>query len=44
LAIITETFGHVVSAATASGLALIAFADAAAREYTRQGVNGWSVP
>jgi hypothetical protein len=44
LAIITETFGRVVSDATASGLAVIAFDDAAAREYIRPGVNGWSVP
>lgn len=37
---LTETFGNVVPEAMASGLAVIAFDDAAAHMYIRTGVNG----
>lgn len=41
---VTETFGNVVTEALASGLVLLAFDYAAAREYVRSGINGWTVP
>jgi glycosyltransferase involved in cell wall biosynthesis len=37
---LTETFGNVVLEAMASGLAVVAFDDAAAREHIRHGENG----
>ncbi len=40
---LTETFGNVVPEAMASGLAVIAFDDAAAHEYIRTGDNGYTV-
>ena len=41
---LTETFGNVVAEAMSSGLAVVAFDDAAAHEYIRPGLNGWTVP
>jgi len=41
---LTETFGNVVLEAMASGLAVVAFDDAAAREHIRQGENGVMAP
>ncbi len=41
---LTETFGNVVTEAMASGLAVIAFDDAAAHAYIRSGHNGVTVP
>ena len=40
---LTETFGNVVTEAMASGVPVIAFDYAAAREYLRSGVNGVTV-
>lgn len=40
----TETFGNVVPEALASGLALVAFASAAAQELITHGLNGMLVP
>ncbi|TBW49972.1 glycosyltransferase family 1 protein [Marinobacter halodurans] len=40
----TETFGNVVTEAMASGLALVAFDDAAASEHLRHEENGMKVP
>jgi len=41
---LTETFGNVVTEAMASGLAVLAFDEAAAREHIRNGENGLTVP
>jgi glycosyltransferase involved in cell wall biosynthesis len=41
---LTETFGNVVTEAMASGLPVLAFDDAAAREHVRNGSNGLTVP
>lgn len=38
----TETFGNVVLEALASGLVLVAYAQAAAAEHVAHGVNGWT--
>lgn len=40
----TETFGNVLTEALASGVAVLAFDYAAAREHLQDGVNGYSVP
>jgi glycosyltransferase involved in cell wall biosynthesis len=40
----TETFGNVVTEAMASGLLVLAFDYAAARELIKDGVNGCTVP
>jgi glycosyltransferase involved in cell wall biosynthesis len=40
----TETFGNVVTEAMASGLVVLAFDYAAARQHLRTGVNGATVP
>ena len=40
----TDTFGNVVTEAMASGLAVVAFDDAAASEHIRQEVNGMKAP
>ncbi len=40
----TETFGNVILEAMASGLAVVAFDDAAAKEHLRDGENGRCVP
>lgn len=40
----TETFGNVVTEAMASGLVVLAYGYAAARQYIRPGENGSSVP
>jgi glycosyltransferase involved in cell wall biosynthesis len=40
----TETFGNVVTEAMSSGLVVLAFDYAAAREHLRTGLNGWTVP
>jgi glycosyltransferase involved in cell wall biosynthesis len=40
----TETFGNVVTEAMASGLVVVAFDYASAREHLREGVNGYTVP
>jgi glycosyltransferase involved in cell wall biosynthesis len=39
----TETFGNVVTEAMSSGLAVLAFDYAAARQHLRSGQNGWTV-
>lgn len=41
---LTETFGNVLTEAMASGLAVVGFDYAAARQFVRDGVNGLSVP
>jgi glycosyltransferase involved in cell wall biosynthesis len=41
---VTETFGNVVTEAMASGLVVVAFDYASAREHLREGVNGYTVP
>jgi glycosyltransferase involved in cell wall biosynthesis len=41
---LTETFGNVVTEALASGLAVVAFDYAAARQYVRHGVSGLLAP
>jgi glycosyltransferase involved in cell wall biosynthesis len=41
---LTETFGNVVTEALASGLAVVAFDYAAARQYVHDGVNGLLAP
>ncbi len=41
---LTETFGNVVTEAMASGLAVVAFDYAAARQYIERGYNGIRVP
>jgi glycosyltransferase involved in cell wall biosynthesis len=41
---LTETFGNVVTEALASGLAVVAFDYAAARQYVRDGVTGLLAP
>jgi 1-acyl-sn-glycerol-3-phosphate acyltransferase len=41
---LTETFGNVVTEAMASGLAVLAFDDAAAHAYIQNGINGITVP
>ncbi len=41
---VTETFGNVVPEALASGLAVVAYDQAAARELIVSGENGWLVP
>ncbi len=40
----TETFGNVTLEALASGIPVLAFDCAAARDWVQQGVNGWLVP
>lgn len=40
----SDTFGNVVTEALASGLAVVAFDQAAAREHIRHGVNGMKAP
>ncbi|HEY0946072.1 MAG TPA: glycosyltransferase family 1 protein [Opitutaceae bacterium] len=41
---VTETFGNVVTEALASGLVVLAYDYAAAREHVRSGENGFTVP
>ncbi|MFO1448021.1 MAG: glycosyltransferase family 1 protein [Opitutaceae bacterium] len=41
---VTETFGNVVTEAMASGLVVVAFDYASAREHLRDGENGYTVP
>lgn len=41
---LTETFGNVLTEAMASGLAVVAFDYAAAREFIRHDVNGLAIP
>lgn len=41
---LTETFGNVTIEALASGLPVLAFDTAAARDWVRHGHNGWVVP
>lgn len=41
---VTETFGNVVTEAMASGLVVVAFDYASAREHLRDGNNGYTVP
>lgn len=40
----TETFGNVTIEALASGIPVLAFDCAAARDWVKKGVNGWLVP
>ncbi len=40
---LSETFGNVILEAMAAGLAVVAYAEGAAREYLRDGVNGYCV-
>lgn len=41
---LSETFGNVVLEAMASGLAVVAFDQAAAQEHVANGISGWVVP
>lgn len=41
---LTETYGNVVPEALSSGLAVVAYASAAAQELISSGANGWLVP
>jgi glycosyltransferase involved in cell wall biosynthesis len=40
----TETFGNVTLEALASGIPVLAFDCAAARDWVQHGINGWLVP
>jgi len=41
---LSETFGNVILEALAAGLPVVAYAEGAAREHVRDGVNGYCVP
>ena len=41
---LSETFGNVILEALAAGLPVVAYAEGAAREHVRNGVNGYCIP
>ena len=41
---LSETFGNVILEALAAGLPVVAYAEGAAREHVRDGINGYCVP